>query len=739
MICSKCSVPNPDAARFCSDCGTELEGSKPLNQSASQGSVADSDLLTSSRSAVEQDEMAEMRLAAGAQQGAAGPSNETDDDEVTHVRPAISQSGAAIVGDRSGSATGDGIIGRAIEGKYRIDSKLGAGGMGAVYRAHRLLIGDEVAIKILHAQHVSEPQANERFRREAQAAARLKHPNAVSVYDFGVTSDGLVYLVMELVEGESLRRIIKQQGPLTPSAAADVIGQVCAALDEAHRQQIVHRDLKPDNIIVNPTVTGLRVKVLDFGIAKLRDMAASNLTQTGSVMGTPHYMSPEQCLGEELDSRSDIYSLGIVLYEMLAGVVPFNSPTSTAVVVQHVNQTPPSLRAINLSISAAVDAVVHHALAKRREDRPQTAAMLAQELSAAVNPGFGVATFPPVQNAGPGSEYSATGGQQPVMMPTMVMRTPTSGSGALSSSSTSPYQVASSTFSPQSPTTIARKKPVAIFAAIGALCMIAVLICAYLVFFSFSAKKSILAEVKKGNLVKPQGNSAYDLFLKYKAGDLRKEDIDEIAREVVTPLEQRGDRILDSLKTEQIESEDEWVEATRVYNWLNDLRPNPAHESKIYFSQGSLAFAKKDFNTALSSYQRAAQLQRNWALVLNRLGRVYLNLKDKGSAKEYYRQATVAEPAWISPWVNFGAICLDLNDPYSAEPALRQAIGIDAQKASAHNLLGQALERQTRLCEAMAEYSTALELATSNPTNTVNSDALRRKVAALNSSLICGE
>ncbi len=295
--------------------------------------------------------------------------------------------------DQSDSAAGtppsddnaiDPLIGRTLEGKYRLDAKLGAGGMGAVYRTTRLMIGDTVAVKILHAQRVSDPQAIERFRREAQAAARLKHQNAVAIYDFGVSNEGLVYLVMELAEGQSLRDMIKQQGHVTPSAAAEIMNQVCAALDEAHGQNIVHRDLKPDNIIVAASNTGLRAKVLDFGIAKMRDLTADNLTLTGAVMGTPYYMSPEHCMGEELDHRSDIYSLGIVLFEMLAGVVPFNSPISTAVVVQHVNQAPPSLRALNASISPAVEAVVMHALEKRREARPQTAVQLAQELMASV-------------------------------------------------------------------------------------------------------------------------------------------------------------------------------------------------------------------------------------------------------------------------------------------------------------------------------------------------------------------
>ena len=274
------------------------------------------------------------------------------------------------------------MLGRSIDGRYRIDSLIGAGGMGTVYRATRVLIGDEVAIKILHQDH-TDANSSERFRREAQAAARLKHPNAVSIYDFGISTDGLQYLVMEVVEGESLREKLSH-GPLNFATAVEVTSQVCAALDEAHRRHIIHRDIKPDNILLDSNAGGLRVKVLDFGIARLRDDTAGHLTQTGSVMGTPHYMSPEQCLGENLDPRADIYSVGIVLYEMLCGRVPFNSPVSTAVVVQHVSQPPPSLHSINPAIPEAVEEVVLHAIQKNRGDRPATAGALAQELIVAL-------------------------------------------------------------------------------------------------------------------------------------------------------------------------------------------------------------------------------------------------------------------------------------------------------------------------------------------------------------------
>lgn len=693
MKCAKCSSLNSEEARFCAACGAELS-------IAGAPAVSMAGTVNGQQSFSPRNEHPVLSI--------------NDDDEITSYHAVV---------DVSADKSLPSMVGHVIDRKYRLDAKIGFGGMGDVYQASRLLIGDHVAIKILHAAHVSDPQAGERFRREAQAAARLKHPNAVSIYDFGVTSEGLVYLVMELVEGQNLRQIIKQQGPLPPATVSEITTQVCSALQVAHQQNVVHRDLKPDNIMVNATISGLRVKVLDFGIAKLRDLSTSNLTMTGNVMGTPHYMSPEQCLGEEIDSRSDLYSLGVVMYQMLTGSLPFNSPTSTAVVMQHVNKEPPSLRSINLSISPAVEAVVLRALAKRREDRPQSADALARELGAAVN----AAASSPVVARGPGVEPPRPAVQQ---MPTTVMNTPVSESaGYLSLGQVRvapPAQPAASN---------ARSKVTAILVVVT-LVLLASSIAAYFIFFSFSAKRDILGEIKKGNLVMPEGSSAYDLYLKHKGQELSASDKEEIGREVQAKLEQRGDQIFGNLKQDQTESEPEWNEANRIYSWLNDLRPKPAYEARVYFAQGSNAFAQKDYNNAITLYQRANRLEPNWALVLNRIGRCYLSLKDRASAREFYRQATVAEPGWIMPWLNLGQISLILRDPYGAEPAFRQAIGLDSTRAPAHYGLAQALENQGRACEALDEYQTTLQLINTNPVNTVKFDDVQKKIAVLSSSLL---
>ena len=287
------------------------------------------------------------------------------------------------------AAVAQSLAGRVLDGKYELGARLGTGGMGAVYRARRVHIGDEVAVKVLHPQFVADAQSVERFRREARAAAVLRHPNVVTIHDFGEAqgSDAPAYIVMELVEGMSLRELLQREGRLQPARAVALMEDVCAGVGAAHRRGIVHRDLKPDNIIVLPPDTeGARetAKVVDFGIAKLRDAAeGAALTAAGTLIGTPYYMSPEQCRGEPLDARADVYSLGALLYEMLTGAPPFTAETVTGVVTKHLTEPPPPLPP-QLAVPRALDAACMRALAKNPNERQADAHALRRELQTAL-------------------------------------------------------------------------------------------------------------------------------------------------------------------------------------------------------------------------------------------------------------------------------------------------------------------------------------------------------------------
>jgi serine/threonine-protein kinase len=290
------------------------------------------------------------------------------------------------------------LTGKVLDGQYQIEALLGKGGMGAVYRARHILLGDRVAIKVLPPEMRSNSEWLRRFQREGQAARRFRHHNAVTVYDLRTSADGTIYLVMEYVEGHTLDAELKKRGKFSPADAVAVLDPIMGVLNAAHAMGVVHRDLKPENIMIGKPSTGGEpvVKLLDLGIAKLREVAGAektgntNLTIAGQMLGTPYYMSPEQW-GElpedgnsEIDGRADIYSLGVVFYELITGRRPFDGVTLSELRRQHVSNTPPPLHQVDDSIPEGFSRAIARAIAKDRGQRQATASELESELRSAL-------------------------------------------------------------------------------------------------------------------------------------------------------------------------------------------------------------------------------------------------------------------------------------------------------------------------------------------------------------------
>src|ERR1044071_5874281 len=336
---------------------------------------------------------------------------------------------------QDGDATTPSLLGEPIlDARYQLEKRLGQGGMGVVFQARHIFLKTSHAIKVILPDLVgNDPMLTKRFRQEALAAAAIRHQNIIAVTDFGVVRGTMPFLVMEFVNGRSLQDILGKEGVMSPQRAWEFISAIAAGVGAAHRQNIVHRDLKPLNIMVQddiPIAEG--VKILDFGLAKIKSgelLGSFVQAQTSGLMGSPFYMAPEQWSDEEPDARADIYSLGVILYQMLSGEVPFKGSSIPSIMKKHLTLPPPSFHSMGVSVPPAIEAVVRHALEKEVEARIDSIPNFLRELHAALNSAPVVAasqlktvvmdptqtiasvTQPPV-NQGP--DLSATSSQPPM-------------------------------------------------------------------------------------------------------------------------------------------------------------------------------------------------------------------------------------------------------------------------------------------------------------------------------------
>jgi len=288
---------------------------------------------------------------------------------------------------RSQSGSAD-LVGSIIAERYHVMKKLGEGGMGQVYLAEHVKMGRKSAVKVMNPGMVNDADAISRFNREAANASRINHPNVAGIYDFGETSDGLIYLAMEFIEGQSLTSLVESKGALPPERAAEIVRQAAEGLQVAHDMGIVHRDLKPDNIMIAKGRNDSDlVKVVDFGIAKAAGAENQKVTKTGLVVGTPEYMSPEQLAGDKLDGGSDIYSLALVAFNVFTGKLPFQAESAQESMIMRLTDEPKTLADMKPDVAWPPDVqrVMRKALERRREDRYTSAQKFGQELWDAVN------------------------------------------------------------------------------------------------------------------------------------------------------------------------------------------------------------------------------------------------------------------------------------------------------------------------------------------------------------------
>ncbi len=569
------------------------------------------------------------------------------------------------------------LVGRTLNGKYRIVEEVGAGSMGTVFRAEHVTLKKRVAIKILHRDLQVNDEVLKRFQREGIAAGQVNHPNAIQIFDFDHTEDGKFFLAMEFVEGQDLKTMLLGEGSLKPDQAMHLIRQLLSTLTEAHTHGIVHRDLKPENLMVTRGASGqLNLKVLDFGLSKLvdRPMEASLMTQTGRVMGTPLYMAPEQWQGEDADTRTDLYSSALILFEMLAGKQPFKGKNLTETLVRSTTEAPPSLvdTATDIDLPDDIDEVIQKALAKERDERYQTA----QEMLAALE------------------EVDLEGSAQEIVRPRRARSTKRSGRSRQSKADNA-----------------TNRTPLLVGGGVGIAALAAVL------FFAFGSDSSSAGESATAMLVRdkpPTARSAeedqYVRLLDGAEAALRRGDPDMALRTVNDALalpSKDPEGLVIRARASQLRGDRD----TALADFQEALDQFPSYaiaESGI----GWLQLESNDLDDAEKRFAAALGHDAGCSDAIAGQGALLVARGDAAGARTLLENADAADSSLVQ--LQLGRALLELDDAEAARAAFVAAKRLDGSMWRAFVGLGDALTLLDDLAGAERQYRDAARIAPSN-------------------------
>lgn len=538
----------------------------------------------------------------------------------------------------------DPLLGKTLHGKYKLVKKIGAGAMGTVYEAQHTTLHKRIALKVLHPDLRLSEETLQRFQQEGIAAGRIRHTNAIEIFDFDKTEEGLVYLAMEFVEGRSLKSVLLEKNALPVPEAIRIAREILEGLGAAHKVGIVHRDLKPENIMVHTTATGAyRIKVLDFGISKLveGDSDDALMTQTGRIMGTPQYMSPEQCNGSTVDHRCDLYSLGLILFEMVAGRPPFEGNNVTEMLVKHTTEESPSLRSVTqgLSVPRDLERILARALKKKREERFTTAEEMLEALDSI---DFERSAKGPV---------ATPDGSSMKMVAVIVLLLVIAGGGYFAIQALTSSDDGDGARNVSDPALQARSS----------------------------------SETPEPGKRAPAAGSVRRVRLK-DAATLTSEEAEYISY---------LDSALRAIRGRDVPTARADIEQAMLLD---------CKDAEAYVVRGQVYLEREDLDAARLDFLEAIQLDDRYAEAESMLGRVYHQQGNLDAAIEHFRQASAIDPSLGSAHEGLGIAHFDRGDYGECRDALERAIGLDRTLAKAHFTMGLLESRAGNIDAAITAF-----------------------------------